>query len=155
METRVLQLFFLLIICSVCAVVETTVALPIMTITVVTAQFSRKLYWTHAVFLAALALVLSAVYQLPWYLVYLILLLIPALATVRAQTIGQGSMPLPLLLSISTACVVLLSVVAGSTPTLGTVVYTLLSASLGYVVLYLLRLRQQRRRFVEWFWVSA
>lgn len=155
MQMRVLQLVIWLLVCSITAVIETTVALPILTITFLTAQFARKLDWTRAVLVLGVSFVLSSILHSSWLLVFSVLLLLPMLSILRAQTTTQSSMPLPLLLSTSIVMVVVLAVATGVQPTFGTILYTGLFLILGYTVIYLLRLRKHRRRFVEWFWVSS
>lgn len=155
MQMRVLQLVLWLLVCSITAVIETTVALPILCVTLLTAQFARKLDWTRAVLLLGVSFVLSSVLQASWLVVFSVLLLLPILSVLRAQTTTQSSMPLPLLLSTSVVIVVILAVATSVQPSLGTFLYTGVFLIIGYTVIYTLRLRKQRRRFVEWFWVSS
>lgn len=155
MKQDILHTLLWLILLVFIAAVETAVATPLVTITLLTARFTKQTLWGQLLLLVVVSLLFSSIFHTSWMLVYGIFLIIPAVSLMRRKAVRQENMPLPLIFVVSIFIVALLFIAAAVQLTLGTILYTVLFAALSYSSLHLVRSRQQRRRLVEWFWVSS
>ena len=154
MLSKSLRATLYILFLAVLACIELTVAAPVVTLSVLTTRLGTAGPWVQVAATTVLSLVMSVVLHVPWYQVYAVLLIVPAVMLWRSRAVQYRSLPLPLVFLVSVLTSALLLVLAQQELSLGLVLHTLFFGVSGYASMHFLRSRQQRRRLVEWLWVQ-